>query len=499
MSSQSDLKEFFLNNDGNVLHKWHHYFEIYERHFKKYRDTECVILEVGVSMGGSLEMWKDYFGERAQIFAIDIEQECKRFEDQHVSIFIGSQSDRVFLKDLKKKIPKVDILIDDGGHTMNQQIVLFEEMFDHINNDGVYLCEDTHTSYWKEYGGGFRKRESYIEYTKGLIDHLNKWHFRKEINLPAPDISESADSIHFYDSIVVIERRKRRPPYDEMRGKGENAYQQFVSDEEVKDFLMKLKVMGLNLPDNSIPHYLCDNHQVLSRMFGEKYEGKIWPESGETMIGYKRLKNFELCIREVHENKIDGDIVETGVWRGGACIYAKYLLNQLGDEKRNIWLVDSFEGLSKPDTENFPEDKGLNLHQYEELSVSVEEVKRNFENYGVNDDRVKILPGLFKDTLPDSPINSISVLRLDGDLYESTIQSLFYLYPKLTKGGYCIIDDWGAIPACKKAVIDYRRVFKIRDKVKNIDWTGVYWKKRKKIKPMQWHDFLKKLNKIRSV
>lgn len=494
MNSQN-LLNYFKSNQGRVIHKWYHYFEIYERHFEKYVGTDCVILEIGISKGGSLQMWKDYFGKKAKIYAIDIDPDCKQYEDDQVTIFIGSQSDRDFLNRIIKKIPKLDILIDDGGHMMDQQIISFETLYSHVKNDGIYLCEDTHTSYWETYGGGLRKSGTFIEYTKKLVDQLNAWHIQEDHDFSPVDISKTAHSIHYYDSIFVIEKKERTPPYDEMIGTGHHSFEKLVTDEQISVFLTKLKLMGIQLPDNSIPHYLYDNHIILSRMFPDKYEGNIWPETAETMIGYKRLSNIEFCVSDVVKNNIKGDLIETGVWRGGACIFMKFLLETYGVTDRNVWLADSFLGLPKPNISEFSDDEGLNLYEFEELAVSRKEVEENFRKYNLLDSNVKFLEGWFKDTLPDAPVNQLSVLRLDGDLYESTIQALFYLYPKLSLGGYCIIDDWGAIPACKQAVEDYRNVFKIKDKIETIDWTGIYWKKQKDVKNLSWKQFRKKLNK----
>src|SRR5690606_20965417 len=135
----------------------------YDFWFKKYQNKPIVLLEIGVYQGGSLNMWRDYFGDEAQIFAIDINPLCKQFETDKTKIFIGSQEDKEFLKYVKSQIPRFDILIDDGGHTMNQQIVSFEELYGHIKEDGIYMCEDLHTSYWKEYGGGYKNPNSFIE------------------------------------------------------------------------------------------------------------------------------------------------------------------------------------------------------------------------------------------------------------------------------------------------------------------------------------------------
>ena len=173
----SDLERYFRNNPGRLIHKWNHYFDIYERHFSRFRGQEIAVLEIGVYHGGSLQMWKDYFGDKAEIYGLDINPDCKQFEEENIEIFIGSQSDRSFLRELKEKIPKVDILIDDGGHRMDQQIISYEELFDHVKSDGIYLCEDLHTSYWPEFGGGYGKPDTFVEYAKKFIDELNAFHF----------------------------------------------------------------------------------------------------------------------------------------------------------------------------------------------------------------------------------------------------------------------------------------------------------------------------------
>lgn len=178
------------------------------------------VLEIGVAHGGSLQMWKNYFGEKAKIFGIDIDPRCKSFEEENITIFIGSQSDKNFLREVKKQIPPVDIVIDDGGHTMRQQIVSYEELFDAVKADGIYLCEDLHTSYDLYYGGGYKRRGTFIEYSKNFIDYLNAYHSRQKRALRVNGFTCSVDSIHYYDSVIVIEKKKREtPPYAEQTGK----------------------------------------------------------------------------------------------------------------------------------------------------------------------------------------------------------------------------------------------------------------------------------------
>ncbi len=213
----NDLERYFRQNDKRLIHKWIHYFDVYDRHFSKYRNKEVVILEIGISQGGSLQMWKDYFGDKAKIFGIDINPSCKKLEEDNIKIFIGSQSDPKFLRDIANQIPPIDILIDDGGHTMVQQIVSYEELFGYVKEDGVYLCEDLHTSYWLKYGGGHKRKRTFIEYSKNFIDYLNAYHSEQR-TLKVNEFTKSVFSIHYYDSMIVIEKRPIEKPYHEKTG-----------------------------------------------------------------------------------------------------------------------------------------------------------------------------------------------------------------------------------------------------------------------------------------
>ena len=208
----NDLEKHFNENTGSLIHKWKHYFEIYDRHFSRFRGTNVHIVEFGVSQGGSLQMWKQYFGPKAKIFGIDINEHCKKLEEEQIEMFIGDQEDRTFLKSLAAKIPRIDILIDDGGHTMAQQINTYEELFSYIDKNGVYLCEDLHTSYWPEWGGGYKKPGTFIEYSKDFIDYINAWHSVQESKLSVTELTKSIHSLHYYDSILVIEKRPVEQP-----------------------------------------------------------------------------------------------------------------------------------------------------------------------------------------------------------------------------------------------------------------------------------------------
>ncbi len=209
--TMNDLERFAYCDSHRLLFKWLHYYEIYDRHFSKYRNESPVIMEIGVYKGGSMKMWKEYFGDGAKIIGVDIDEHAREFEEEQISIEIGSQEDREFLRKMKEKYPRIDILIDDGGHTMNQQIVTFEEMFPHIAYGGTYLCEDLHTSYWRKYGGGYQCPDSYIEYSKNFIDYIHAWH-SEVTELQENQYSRSMHSLHYYNSMLVIEKERMGNP-----------------------------------------------------------------------------------------------------------------------------------------------------------------------------------------------------------------------------------------------------------------------------------------------
>lgn len=211
----NDLETYFVNNKGHAIDKWQHYFEIYDRHFSRFRNQEVHVMEIGVDQGGSLQMWKNYFGPKAKIYGVDINPKCKSLEEEQISIFIGSQEDRVFLRSLKSAIPKLDILIDDGGHRMKQQIATFEELYGHLN--GVYLCEDLHTSYRRKRGSGYKKKGTFIEYSKNFIDYINAWHSEHK-KLMVSEFTKTTYSVHYYTSVLVIEKRPIEKPYDLQTG-----------------------------------------------------------------------------------------------------------------------------------------------------------------------------------------------------------------------------------------------------------------------------------------
>ena len=195
------------------------------------------------------------------------------------------------------------------------------------------------------------------------------------------------------------------------------------------------------------------------------------------MVGRQHLADVRSCVDEVLANGVAGDFIETGVWRGGVTILMRGMLEAWGDTDRRVWVADSFQGLPSPDAEAYPQDVGHDMSDVATLQVSADQVRVNFERYGLLDDRVEFLEGWFADTLASAPIGQLAILRLDGDMYQSTMDSLGALYPKLSVGGFVIVDDYGAWQPCRQAVDDYRATHGITDEIVVVDWTGVHWRR----------------------
>ncbi len=204
--------------------------------------------------------------------------------------------------------------------------------------------------------------------------------------------------------------------------------------------------------------------------------GRDWPAEAETMIGLRRLDNLECCIRQAVADGVPGDLIETGVWRGGATIFMRAVLAVLGVRDRVVWVADSFRGLPKPDAKAYPADAGDRLWENACLGIPLEEVRNNFRRYGLLDEQVRFLEGWFRETMPNAPIKNLAVLRLDGDMYESTMEVLKHLYARVSVGGYVIVDDY-RLERCRAAVIEFREQNGIQDEIVDIDGTAAFWKR----------------------
>lgn len=215
------LEAYFYKNTKRKIHKSPHLFEVYNTYFSRFINTDVHIMEIGVKHGGSLQMWKEYFGKNSKIFGVDIDPKTK-YEENQIEIFILDQSNVEDLRKIKDLCPRIDILLDDGSHQCLHQINTFKELFPHITTNGIYMCEDLHTSYWPAYGGGHKNQNSFIEYSKNIIDDINAWNANEHADnkeLTISDLTRSVHSIHFHQSSVVIEKRLTEPVKSELTGK----------------------------------------------------------------------------------------------------------------------------------------------------------------------------------------------------------------------------------------------------------------------------------------
>lgn len=224
-TSAPTLYDIFLRNTRKDVTKWHHYFDIYEQYFVRHRGDPVTLLEIGVSQGGSLRMWSEYFGSSARIYGIDIQPGAARYERNGVRIFIGDQADRSFLREVRDEIGPIDIVLDDGGHKMSQQIVTFEELYPVTKH--LYVVEDTHSSYWPEFQDG---PCTFVDYARAKVDALYEWHLAPESRTqhrlpphkrpsvtPVSEFCASTRAIHFYDSVIVFEKGDNPPRWNEVR------------------------------------------------------------------------------------------------------------------------------------------------------------------------------------------------------------------------------------------------------------------------------------------
>jgi hypothetical protein len=205
--------EYLLRTDHRAVTKWKHYFDIYTRELGHLRNKDITFLEIGVYRGGSIPMWKGYFGSGSKLVFADIDPSCKDHAEPGTHVEIGDQADPDFLKHLADTYGPFDIILDDGGHMMHQQITSFEHLWPHISDRGRYLVEDTHTSYWPGFGGGFEEKASFIEYAKRLVDKMHSWYTDQDEIFPMDTFAKEASAVRFYDSIVVLEKQlKTEPP-----------------------------------------------------------------------------------------------------------------------------------------------------------------------------------------------------------------------------------------------------------------------------------------------
>lgn len=205
-------------------------------------------------------------------------------------------------------------------------------------------------------------------------------------------------------------------------------------------------------------------------------------EEGVSMLNGHKLDTLRYCTENCLKQGVAGDIIETGVWKGGATIYFAGILKAHGDTSKKVFVADSFEGLPPPDEEKWPRDRGDQHHVREDLAISLEQVRANFERFDLLSENVIFIKGFFEDSLRTANIDKLSILRLDGDMYGSTMTVLRQLYHKLEIGGYLILDDW-LLTGAREALLDFRKEVGIQEDLYQ-DFSGVFWKKTMVTEPL---------------
>jgi O-methyltransferase len=273
------------------------------------------------------------------------------------------------------------------------------------------------------------------------------------------------------------------PTLDAVSPHSEDLYLQLLQRALLGELLPErplLPIQGGPMPLRMMNKVLIDRGFMIARPDDFDAEARTngldWPAVADSMIGRKRMENIRACVESVLADNVPGDLIETGVWRGGASIYMRGVLAAHAEKGRRVFVADSFAGLPAPDAERYPADADYDLSQFDVLAVSEERVRTNFARYGLLDDQVVFVRGWFKDTLPSLGHNTWAVVRLDGDLYESTMDALVSLYPGLSPGGYLIVDDY-EIPPCQAAIVDYRNAHGIEEPIVRIDSSSAYWRK----------------------
>lgn len=205
-----DLLRIITGQRGMAVHKWHHYIPIYDRYFKNFRDRDIRFLEIGVSKGGSLQVWREYFGSSAIIYGIDIDPECEKYNGISAQVRIGSQADEGFLHRVIEEMGGIDIVLDDGSHRMDHLIQTLRCLFPMLNKHGLYMVEDLHTSYWSNFGGGLNEKQNFYNRIRDVVDDMHCWYHNGKQHEPM--IGPICSAIHIHDSIVVLEKEDVYPP-----------------------------------------------------------------------------------------------------------------------------------------------------------------------------------------------------------------------------------------------------------------------------------------------
>ena len=213
MAEENYFRDYMHRTDDLMINKMDHYLDVYHRVMAPWKSKDIRFLEIGIWKGGSINLWKGFFGSQTELTFLDINPECKALEGPRVAIEIGDQSDRAFLRQIAQNHGPFDVIVDDGGHKMHQQKISFTELWAHLSDGGLYIVEDTHSSYWPGFGGGFREKNSFIEFSKDLVDRFHSWYTDQDDIFPFHPIAKELASVQFYDSMVIFEKSiKKEPP-----------------------------------------------------------------------------------------------------------------------------------------------------------------------------------------------------------------------------------------------------------------------------------------------
>lgn len=477
----TELCNKYNSDKGTERFPKHGFSKIYDEWFNHLKEKATAVLEIGVNDGASMKVLEEYF-PNAKIYGLDIDDK-KQFNTTRVECIRLNQSIDSELEEFSKRDIKFDVIIDDGSHHVQDQQKSFGYLFPMIKEGGIYVIEDLHTSLCPNgqniYG---RPMEIFSDRSNTTLVYVNNLPQTKSVYLNFKQneyISKNVESALVYSrqnyysgseiysnlsmTSIIIKRKNNMNNYLEVL---KRALVGSLDDGTKSQFI-----------NNSLSESEIANLAIQKIPSGRYYGFDMSPANGETMIGYLRLTNIESCINEIIKNNIEGDFIETGVWKGGACIYMKAVSkNAL---KNKVFVADSFCGVPPPDTDRYAQDTGDPHHTIDSLRISAERVKEYFKQYNCLDENVVFLEGIFKDTLPQlDKDQKFSLVRLDGDMYSSTMDALDNLYPKLSVGGYIIIDDY-ALVRCKQAVTDYREKHKITEPLIQVDQDCVYWKKEK--------------------
>ena len=471
-----------------VLHHGYHFF--YPRFLEGMREDRFRMLEIGYGDGASARFWERYF-PNAEVFVMDIG--VSGLHSRH-EVVLGDQSNPVDLVRISGRVGTARFIIDDGSHQPSHQYKTFEYLFENLlEPGGVYIIEDVECNYWRSdaevYGykiGNFNA----IRKSTDLIDVINS------------EFSGMVNRLHIgsvtygQNCIIITKQTQEEISYFDRPYRFSNFTNTLPTVKYVSNDPLNSDVSNLSNPyiknligtitrtffeQNHDPRWVrmdviyasCKEYFSNSK---DRFEGtECWPLEADSMIGVYRMVNIYESIKDVCERRIDGDFVETGVWKGGACVLANAIIHQLGQQnQRKVHVFDSFEGLPMPYME---QDEGDIHHKHDFLSVSLDYVKGVFSKYGYLTDNVVFHKGFFSETMKNtSDISKISVLRLDGDMYSSTIEVLDALYDKVSDGGIIIVDDW-TLPGAHSAVNDFLSSRGEQVQFFDIDNYSCYWRK----------------------